>query len=160
MRRCQVCGKVIAVDVEQEKLDLALELGAEVALNSKDCDVTEAVKELTNGRGADLAFDVVGITESITTAMNSLRKGGSLTLVGNLSPHIDFPLQTGVLGEFTIRGSCASCGEYPVCLGLLAKGTIDTKSLISAIAPLSEGGEWFDKLYRKEGGLMKVILEP
>ena len=54
--------------------------------------------------------------------MAALRKGGALTLVGNLAPHIDFPLQAVVTRQIRVTGSCASCGEYPQCIEMLASG--------------------------------------
>ena len=60
----------------------------------------------------------------------------------------------------TLLGSCASCGEYPACLEMIARKAIDVDVLISATAPLAEGAEWFDRLYQKEPGLMKIILTP
>ena len=54
-----------------------------------------------------------------------------------------------------------SCGEYPACLDLMARGTIDVDPLLSAVAPLSEGPTWFQRLHAAgDHGLMKVILEP
>ena len=97
---------------------------------------------------------------SFKTALTSLRKGGALTLVGNLSPTLEFPLQVAVTREITVYGSCASAGEYPACLQMIARGAIEVDSLISAAAPLREGAEWFERLYRREPGLMKVILQP
>jgi threonine dehydrogenase-like Zn-dependent dehydrogenase len=89
-----------------------------------------------------------------------LRKGGATTLVGNVAPKIDFPLQIAVTRELTIHGSCASRGEYPACLDMLARGDLKAEPLISAAAPLAEGAEWFERLYRKEPGLLKVVLKP
>ncbi len=154
------CGTVVAVDIEQRKLDLAKKLGADVVLRSDACDVVEEVKKLTGGRGADGAFEVVGITPTIRTAAACLRKGGSLTLVGNVSPTVELPLQVVVTREITAYGSCASCGEYPECLDLIAGGKISTDALMSAAVPLAEGASWFQRLYDKEPGLMKVILKP
>jgi L-iditol 2-dehydrogenase len=62
--------------------------------------------------------------------------------------------------QIRLQGSCASSGEYPRCIELLASGAIQVQPLISAVAPLSEGPVWFDRLYRREGNLMKVILRP
>ncbi len=154
------CGTIIAVDIDSRKLDLAQKLGANTAFNSKECNVPEEVKKLTDGRGADLAFEVVGISETVKAGVESLRKGGNLTLVGNLSPSVEFPLQSVVTRQIEVRGSCASCGEYPTCLDLIAKKRVDVDPLISAIAPLHEGGLWFQRLYEKEQDLMKVILRP
>ena len=69
-------------------------------------------------------------------------------------------MQYVVTREITLIGSCASAGQYPACLKLLAAGKIDVSDLISAKADLSEGAEWFDKLYNQTPGLMKVLLTP
>jgi L-iditol 2-dehydrogenase len=153
-------GRVAAVDVADERLAAASGLGATATLNSKSCDAAAAVREMTGGHGASLAVECVGATEPIRTAIASVRKGGSVTLVGNVTPSIDLPLQEVVSRQIRLQGSCASCGEYPAAIELMAGGAIRVDSLISAVAPLSEGARWFDRLYRHEPGLMKVILRP
>jgi L-iditol 2-dehydrogenase len=90
----------------------------------------------------------------------SVRKGGSVTLVGNLAQNVDFPLQSVVTRQIRVQGSCASSGEYPACIDLMSKGAIRVDPLISAVAPLEEGPSWFDRLYRHKPNLMKVILRP
>jgi L-iditol 2-dehydrogenase len=154
------CGKLIAVDIDEAKLEMAGRLGADVRLNARNTDVPAAVRELTGGRGADVALEVVGANEPVQTAIASVRKGGVVTLVGNLSPKVDLPLQTVVTRQIRLQGSCASSGEYPACIELLAKGAIQVQPLISAVAPLAEGPSWFDRLYNREPNLMKVILQP
>jgi L-iditol 2-dehydrogenase len=154
------CSRIIAVDLESNRLELAETLGATHSINPKDADVAEFVRSLTGGRGADVAMEVVGATAPVKTAVASLRKGGALTLVGNLAPQIEFPLQAVVTRQIRVTGSCASCGEYPACIDLLASGKIQVQPLISAKAPLDAGAEWFARLYRREGNLMKVILQP
>lgn len=158
--RARGCGQIIAVDLEQSKLDLALTLGADKAVTAGGDDTVQQILNLTGGHGADAAFEAVGITPTITTALKSLRKGGVLSLVGNLSPQIEIPLQKVVARQLTLYGSCASNGEYPACLELIARGAVKVEPLISATAPLSEGASWFDRLYAKEPGLLKVILRP
>ena len=154
------CGKIIAVDLIQDRLALAAKFGAGVTLRSDDPELIAKIFASTENRGADLAFEVVGITPAVQTAVASLKKGGALTLVGNLSPKVDFPLQAVVTRQIDLRGSCASAGEYPDCLDLIAAGKVDVNSFISAAAPLSEGALWFKRLYDREPGLMKVILKP
>ena len=152
--------QIIAVDIEPEKLKLACRVGADAGLNPDSEDVISRIKKMTEERGADASFDAVGINASLKTAMNSLRKGGVLTLIGNLSAKVELPLQAVVTGEITLNGSCASRGEYPACLEMIAGGAVDVDSLMTAVAPLSEGDRWFKRLYQKEKGLLKVILEP
>lgn len=154
------CGRIIAVDLENNRLDLAKKLGATDAVNPKDADAVAFVQACTEGRGADVAMEVVGATAPVKTAVAALRKGGALTLVGNLTPQIEFPLQAVVTRQIRVTGSCASCGEYPACIEVMASGKIQVEPLISARAPLTDGAEWFGRLYRREGNLMKVILQP
>jgi len=154
------CGRVIAVDIDDFKLERACSLGADEGLNSRNVDVAAEVAARTGGRGADVAMEVVGATASLATAISALRKGGALTLVGNLAPKVEMPLQAVVTRELTLLGSCSSSGEYPVCIDLMASGDIRVQPLISATAPLEEGPSWFNRLYNHEPGVMKVILQP
>ncbi len=154
------CGRILAVDLDPQRLDLACRLGADEAIQAGTLDVASEVLRRTQGHGADVALEVVGQTATIQAAVASLRKGGQLTLVGNLSPKIELPLQAVVTRELTLNGSCASQGEYPACLNMLARGAVDVDAITSAVAPLSEGASWFHRLYQGGEGLMKVILQP
>ena len=107
-----------------------------------------------------MAFEVVGITETVKTAIDSVRRGATVCLVGNLSPKAEIPLQAVVTRQIRLQGSCAICGEYEEVLSMMQKGIVDVKPLLSKVAPLSEGAEWFQRLYQKEKGLNKVILVP
>ncbi|MFO7933479.1 MAG: galactitol-1-phosphate 5-dehydrogenase [Bacteroidales bacterium] len=158
--RTKGCGKVIAVDIEDEKLALAEKLGADHTLNPKREDVAAEVKKLTEERGADVSFEVAGLADSVKTAIECVRKGATVTLVGNLSPVVEMPLQAVVTRQLRLQGSCAICGEYPAVLDMIARKKIDVEAILSAEAPLSEGAEWFARLYRGEPGLIKVVLKP
>ena len=154
------CSRIIAVDKAREKLVMAEKFGADVCLLSDTVNLYEKILAATSDKGADIAFEVVGIEETLLVALNSLRKGGSITLVGNLKQMVSFRLQAAVTRQISLFGSCASAGEYPDCLELISSGKVDIDSFISAVAPLSEGAGWFKRLYEKEPGLMKVILKP
>src|SRR5689334_15847578 len=158
--RAAGCARVIAVDVDEGRLTMARQMGATAAVNGKTADPVAAIQEMTGGRGADLALECVGAQEPIRTAIHAVRKGGSVTLVGNVSPKIEIPLQVVVSRQIRLQGSCASSGEYPASMELMASGAIRVEPLISAVAPLAEGPSWFDRLYRHEPNLMKVILRP
>jgi L-iditol 2-dehydrogenase len=93
-------------------------------------------------------------------AIACARQGGTVALVGNLSPAVELPLQDVVTRQIRLQGSCASAGEYPAAIELLSRGAIRVDPLISAVAPLAEGPAWFERLYRREPGLMKIILQP
>jgi L-iditol 2-dehydrogenase len=154
------CSKIIAVDLEESKLALARTLGADETILATDPDLSAKLQAGTEGRGPDIAVEVVGIQKSVLTAINSVRRGGTITLVGNLAPVVEIPLQTVVTKQLRLLGSCASAGEYRECIHHMDTGAINVDPLISALAPLSEGAAWFNRLYAREPGLMKVILQP
>ena len=158
--RARGCRRIIAVDVDTERLKIAGNFGAEAVLNPDTVNVVEQCMQLTEGRGADAAFEVVGITPTVRTALGVLRKGGRMVMVGNLSPQVEVPLQALVTREISVYGSCASCGEYPACLEMIAGRKVDVDKLISAVGGLEEGPAWFGRLAGREPGLMKVILNP
>jgi L-iditol 2-dehydrogenase len=158
--RASGCSTIIAFDIDKKKLRWARELGADASLDSRSKESIKQVLERTEGRGADMAFEAVGITAAVGSALDAVRMGGRVVLVGNISPKVELALQSVVTRQVSLLGSCASQGEYPACLDLIARGRVNVDSFISARAPLSEGASWFNKLYRQEPDLMKVILEP
>ena len=153
-------SQLIAVDINKQNRDQASRLGADYTFDPHDEEFAKKIKGLTNGRGADLAFEAVGISETVNVAIDLLRKGGRAVLVGNLAPYINFPLQKVVTQEIKLIGSCAIRGEYPIILDLISKGKINVEGQISAIAPLSEGADWFARLQNNTEGLKKIILVP
>lgn len=158
--RAKGCGTIIAVDLEEEKLQLAKKLGADLAIHPRRQNIRQELEKITGGRGADVAFEVVGISETVTTAIESVRRGATVTLVGNLSPAVEMPLQAVVTRQIRLQGSSAICGEYPAVLDMIARGEVNVEAILSAEAPLSEGADWFRRLYDKEPGLIKVVLIP
>ncbi|HBC77120.1 MAG TPA: galactitol-1-phosphate 5-dehydrogenase [Bacteroidales bacterium] len=153
-------GIIIAIDIDSGKLASAKEAGADKVFNASEKNIEEKIKALTNSRGSDISFEAAGKNETVNTAIAAARKGGTVVLIGNTSKTIELPLQKIVTGELKILGSCAIRGEYEIILKLLEDKRLNVDDQISAIAPLSEGADWFRKLYNKEGNLRKVILIP
>jgi len=151
---------IIAIDVNDNKLLNAEKAGADFTILSSYDSIPEKIKSLNSGRGADIAFEAMGLPESVKTAIYAVRRGGKVVLIGNLTPVIDFPLQAVVTGEIKVLGSCAICGEYEAVLNFIKMGKLNVDDQIFKIAPLSDGGEWFERLYKKEAGPGKVILVP
>lgn len=158
--KLKCCSKIIAVDTDPGKLQLALQSGAHYGLRPTDPALTDTINMLTENRGVDIAIEVVGVQDSIHKAIELSRKGATIVLVGNLSPLVELPLQKIVTRQLKLQGSCAINGEYPEILQLISEGKLDMKSILSAESPLEEGAAWFQRLYKKEKGLMKVILKP
>ena len=154
------CGMVFAVDIDPRRLELAKQLGADDAFSPNDTDVATEVMQRTGGRGADVAMEAVGIDSTVSMAVDVVRKGGALALVGNIAAHVDLSLQAVVTRELSLFGSCASRAEYDICLDMIARGAIRLDALTGAVAPLAEGAEWFRRLHDGKDGLMKVVLRP
>ena len=154
------CGRIIIADLADDRLELARKLGADDIVNSGKTDVTAFVKEATGGRGADVALEAVGATPTIKVCVDAVRKGGSVTLIGNITPQIELGLQAVVTREISLFGSCASANDYPACLELMARGAIQVAPMISATGPLESGPDFFTRLYNREPNLTKVILNP
>ena len=151
---------IVAVDLDQQKLDLARRMGATHVVNATTSDVPADVADMTGGRGVDVAYEVVGHGGTLAAAIRSVRKGGTVVVVGNLLPTVELPLQSMVTREISVLGSCGSNGEIPECIDLLARGVIDVDPIISVTAPLEAGPELFARLYHGDKSLMKVIIQP
>ncbi len=151
---------IIAIDINQKKLEPAKAAGADLFFSASDESLSDNIKSVTNGRGIDVAFDVAGTNDSFNKTISNVRKGGTVLLIGNITPVIPFPLQKAVTSELKILGSCAICGEYETVLNYLKTGKLTVNDQIAEVAPLSEGAFWFDRLYNKKDVPGKVILVP
>jgi L-iditol 2-dehydrogenase len=154
------CRRIFAVDVDDSRLELARQLGATDVINSKRQDGLATILYSTHGSGVAASWEAVGATVTVASAVQCVRKGGHVVLVGNISPTVELPLQAVVTRELTLHGSCASSGEYPECIRVMAAGAVDVRPLISAKAKLEEAPSWFQRLYNREPNLMKVVLQP
>jgi L-iditol 2-dehydrogenase len=157
--RAAGCSRVFISDVDSTRLKLAQELGATDTFVAGP-ELLPQVLQITNGTGVDTAVEAVGITATVNAAIDCVRKGGTVVLVGNVTPEVTLPLQKIVSRQIRLQGSCASAGEYPRAIQLMSSEAIRVKPLISAIAPLDEGPRWFERLYAREANLMKVVLAP
>jgi L-iditol 2-dehydrogenase len=153
-------GRVLVLDVDDTRLELARSLGATGTFNSRNVTPIPEIQRLTLGRGADIALECVGTSATVNLAIDAVRKGAAVTLVGNVAPTVEIGLQSIVTRQIRVQGSCASSGEYPACISLIAREAIRVDPLLSAVASLEEGAEWFRRLYAREPGLLKVVLTP
>lgn len=162
---------IAAIDIDEGRREKALSIGATVALNPIDGSaagpaddstdaVADRVRAMTNGRGADVSFEAVGSSPALATAISVVRRGATVVLVGNIAPTAEIPLQKIVTEQIRLQGSCSIAGEFDAVLALMAAGRIDPDGLLSETAPLSEAPSWFERLYNKEPGIIKVILQP
>jgi L-iditol 2-dehydrogenase len=158
--RAAGCARVFITDVDETRLELARQVGADAILRGSGAELVDQVMNLTDRQGVDLAYEAVGRNETVAAVIDCTRKGGRVTLIGNIAPEVTLPLQKVVTRQLRLQGSCASAGEYPQAIELIASGKIKVGPLITAVAPLEEGPRWFARLHAREPNLMKVILTP
>jgi len=153
-------AKVIVSDINEFRLGVAGNLGADTVVNPAKAQLKKVVFEHTENRGADVTFEVVGYAETFSDAVSVTKTGGRIVAVGNLQKTAEFDLQELVARELTFTGSYASAGEYRDCIDLVASGKIDVQPLVSDVLPLSEGPSAFERLLKSEENLLKIVLEP
>ncbi len=158
--RAAGCRRIFIADIDKSRLDLARDLGATERISATGADLVRACRELTGGEGVDIVFEAVGRNETVAAAIDCTRKGGAITLIGNIDPEVTLPLQKVVNRQIRLQGTAASCGEYPRAIELMTEGAIRVKPLISAVAPLEDGPGWFERLHAREPNLMKIVLVP
>jgi 6-hydroxycyclohex-1-ene-1-carbonyl-CoA dehydrogenase len=152
-------GRVIAVDISEEKLALARRFGAaEVVHPPSARDAAKAVRKLTEG-GADVAFEAIGLPATIRQAFDSVRTGGRMVVVGFASEEVPIPAGRIMFREITILGSlgCRPV-DYPPLIRMVADGKLKVKEMVTHRFPLEKINEAFDLLRR--GQALRSIVVP
>jgi S-(hydroxymethyl)glutathione dehydrogenase / alcohol dehydrogenase len=156
-------GRVIAIDRDHAKLDLARAHGATDTLLSDD-DIVRRVRELTGG-GPDHAFEVVGLPETIRQAFAMIRPGGTAVVVGLTPSGVEVPIPAlDLLSDKTLRGcfygSANVAAEMPVMIDMVADGRLPVADVVSHRIDLDGIEEAFDRLRHGEGARSLVVLDP
>jgi alcohol dehydrogenase len=144
-------SQVIAIDVHDDKLELAKELGATDAVNAKDEDAVQKIKDLTNG-GVDFGFEMAGSVQAMELAYRITRRGGTTVTAGLPHPDARWPLQHVNLTaeERTVKGSyvgsCVPARDVPRYIDLYRKGMLPVNKLMSDHITLDQINEGFDRL--------------
>ena len=149
--------RVIAVDLLDHKLELARQFGATHTINGAREDVLEKVKALTQGRGADYAFEVIGLPRTVAQAVAVIRRGGTAVAIGIPAVTAEFTLpalplvtQEKVL-KGSLYGSCDFHRDIPLILGLYSAGKLKLDELITKTYTLDEINVAFAALERGDG---------
>lgn len=156
--------KVIAIDTMQGKLDMAQRFGATHLVDASSKDAGTAVQELSEGRGADVAFEVVGNTTLERQAFEMTRRGGKTVFVGvpALGDEVSLPSLFLTLGEKKVLGcyygSCDPQRDIPKILNLWKAGRLDLEGLVSQTVPLDSVNNAFEDM--EAGKVIRTVLTP
>jgi L-iditol 2-dehydrogenase len=154
--------KTVLIDIVDERLDFARKLGADETINSRTEDAVEMVRKLTDGYGADVAIEAIGLPATWEQAIRLVRKGGTVLEFGGSPPGTEIGLDTEMVhyGELTILGAFhATPLHFRQALDLIASRTIDVKPLVTRKMTLDEIREAFDLLLTSKTEI-KIAIAP
>jgi len=160
---CRIAGasRIIAVDTEAWKLDLARRVGATDTANGRDDDAVAAVREMTAG-GVDYAFEAIGLKQTVRQAFEMTRRGGTTVMVGvtAVGEDIELPGFDIVIGEKKILGSLMGSNAFrvdmPRYVDFYLNGQLLLDEIISARRPLDEINICFDEM--KKGAAARSVI--
>ncbi|MEV6053651.1 S-(hydroxymethyl)mycothiol dehydrogenase [Streptomyces sp. NPDC052107] len=156
-------ARIIAVDIDDRKLDTARKLGATHTVNSKEADAVDAVRELTGGFGADVVIEAVGRPETYRQAFYARDLAGTVVLVGVPTPEmkLELPLldvfgRGGAL-KSSWYGDCLPSRDFPMLIDLYLQGRLDLDAFVTETIALDEVEKAFERMH---GGdvLRSVVL--
>nr|WP_202515105.1 S-(hydroxymethyl)mycothiol dehydrogenase [Streptomyces sp. SID161] len=156
--------KVIAVDIDDRKLDQAEKFGATHTVNSRGTDPVEAVRELTGGHGVDIAIDAVGRPETFLQAFSMRDHAGVLVLVGVPGPgtKVELPLvdvfSRGGAVKSSWYGDCLPSRDFPFLIDQYLYGLLDLNAFVSETITLDRVEEAFGRMRRGEVLRSVVVL--
>lgn len=145
-------GRVIAIDVNEERLEVARQLGSDVTLNPREFDRLDKEVRRRTGGGVDVAFEAIGTPDTIRAAFGLLKRGGRLCVIGYSHEDVALSAAKIMYHELEVVGSlgCGG-GEYPEIIDLVEAGRIQLDPIVSGELSLDDVNEGFDRLRRGEG---------
>ncbi|WP_367039016.1 S-(hydroxymethyl)mycothiol dehydrogenase [Streptomyces sp. Je 1-332] len=155
-------AKIIAVDIDDKKLETAKSLGATHTVNSRSADPVEAIRELTDGNGADVVIEAVGRPETYEQAFYARDLAGTVVLVGVPTPEmrIDLPLldvfgRGGAL-KSSWYGDCLPSRDFPMLIDLYQQGRLDLDAFVTETIALEDVEKAFERMHH--GDVLRSVV--
>ncbi|UUU20447.1 S-(hydroxymethyl)mycothiol dehydrogenase [Streptomyces sp. DSM 40750] len=155
-------AKIIAVDIDDAKLDTAKRLGATHTVNSRNTDPVEAIRELTGGHGADVVIEAVGRPETYKQAFYARDLAGTVVLVGVPTPEmkLELPLldvfgRGGAL-KSSWYGDCLPSRDFPMLIDLYLQGRLDLDAFVTETIQLDDVEKAFERMHR--GDVLRSVV--
>jgi len=154
-------AQIIAVDSNSHRLGVCLkEKIADVAINPMEEDVAAKIKSLTNGRGADVTIEAVGIKPTFDLALDSVRAGGNVSIIGVFEKPVEVKMNELWIKNINISMGLVSANHLPVLIDLIRKGKINMKFLQTHRAPLNDIMKGYDVFGNKKDNCLKWVVTP
>lgn len=153
-------ANIIAVDIDDSRLEFAQKNGwADMGLNPNKVDVPQAIKDLTEGRGADVTIEANGFEPTFKGALDSVRPGGTVSVIGVFETSQTVPMNKLWIKNITITMGLVNANRIPELINLIKAGKINMKPLITHSLPLSEVAEAYDIFEERRDNAIKVLLK-
>jgi S-(hydroxymethyl)mycothiol dehydrogenase len=155
-------AKIIAVDIDDLKLETARTMGATDTVNARDTDPVEAIRELTSGFGADIVIEAVGRPETYRQAFYARDLAGTVVLVGVPTPdmQLDLPLLDVFGRGGTLKsswyGDCLPSRDFPMLIDLYLQGRLDLDSFVTETITLDEVEDAFARMHK--GDVLRSVV--
>lgn len=148
----------ILLDLVQERLDFAKELGIEYVINSKTENAVERIREITGGEMAEQVMECSGANAAIRSALDYVSHAGRITLTG--WPKTETPLPTDVITrkEIDIRGARTSAGEFEEAIDLIYTKKVDIQRILTKTISIDEAADTIRDIEKNPGNYMKVVV--
>lgn len=151
---------IVAVDIDDSRLEFAKKNGwADVGLNPNKVDVPQALRDMTEGRGADVAIEANGFEPTFKGAINSVRPGGTVSIIGVFEKPQIVEMNKLWIKNITIAMGLVNANRIPELINLIKAGKIDMRPLITHTLPLSQVAEAYDIFEERRDGAIKVVLK-
>ena len=152
-------ARVIAVDLDDEKLALAKKMGAEFVINSKSQDLEKVAAELTGGHGPDVVLEAIGLPVTFKAAVDLVSFAGRVVYVGYAKEAVDYETKKFIMKELDIRGSRnALRSDFENVLDAHKKSLIPVSDLVTKDVPLEEAGEMLEYWSQNPGKVSKILV--
>lgn len=153
-------SKVYVVDIMQKRLDKAMELGADGVINGSEVDAVEAIMELTEGKGCDLAIETAGTQITTVQTIHMTKKGATIVLVGySKSGEMTLPMSLALDKELTFKTVFRYRHIYPMAIEAVASGKVDLKGIVTDVFPLDEVQKAMDYSVSNKDDVVKAVIK-
>ena len=159
---CKARGvnNIIVVDIMDKRLEKAKELGARYTINSSKENVEERIKEITNGRGADLAIDCAGVEVTTNQAIHVVRKGSTIVVVGySRTGKVTLEMSLALDKELTLKGIFRYRHIYPMAIDAVSSGSINLKGIVTHTFDLDHVQEAMDRSISDKANIVKAVIK-
>lgn len=146
----------ILLDIVDERLSFANGIGIKHTINAMDKEAVEKIKQITNGRMAEVVIEASGSNAAIRNTLDYVSNAGRVALTGWPKKETSLPTNLFTMKEIDIRGSRTSAGEFEEALKLISEGTVDVKSIISKVIKLEEVPEAVKELSEHPERYLKI----